>query len=61
MELYSKKFTELREIKSIPNEIPYSAEFQKGTLENTLGGGGEDWEGGYCEGRDQLILDIKKN
>jgi hypothetical protein len=27
---------ELREIKSIPYTLPYSAEFQKGTSENTL-------------------------
>jgi hypothetical protein len=31
-----KNFAELREIKSIPYKIPYSAEFQKGTSENTL-------------------------
>jgi hypothetical protein len=29
-------FEELREIKSIQHKIPYSAEFQKGTSENTL-------------------------
>jgi hypothetical protein len=37
--LYSKKFAELREIKSIPNKISFSGEFPKGTLENTLGRG----------------------
>ncbi len=31
-----KNFAELREIKSIPYKIPYSAEFQKDTSENTL-------------------------
>ncbi len=34
--LYSKQFAELREIKSIPYKILYSAEFQKGTSKNTL-------------------------
>ncbi len=34
--LYSKKFVELRKIKSIPYKILYSVEFQKGTSENTL-------------------------
>ncbi len=32
-----KNFAELRKIKSIPHKIPYSAEFQTGTSENTLG------------------------
>ncbi len=31
-----KNFVELREIKPIPYKIPYSAEFQNGTSENTL-------------------------
>ncbi len=31
-----KNFAELREIKPIPYKIPYSAEFQNGTSENTL-------------------------
>ncbi len=34
--LYSENFAELREIKSDQYKIPYFAEFQKGTFENTL-------------------------
>jgi hypothetical protein len=45
-----KNFAELHEIKSIPYKIPYSAEFQKSTSENTLipRRGGTQGAGGGC-------------